>query len=507
MAAVAAALLAVPLVYLVLRTVAAGAPVVLDTLLRPRTWQVTASSLALATAVAASCVAIGVPTGWLLVRAALPARRAWAVLAALPLAVPSYVAAYAWVALFPGVSGFVGAWWVLTLVSHPLVTLPVVAALRGADPAVEEVARSLGNGPWRTFLRVTWPQLRPAAAAGALLVALYVLSDFGAVAIMRFDAFTRVIYAGYRASFDRSTAAVLACVLVALALVLVVLEQRVRARGKRRRLGGGTPRPAVPAALGGARWVALAFLVTVAAASLAVPAASLARELLRGTRVGWSVPELVSAAVATLGVSIVGAVVAMLLAIPLGTLAGRYGGRAVRAVEATAYAGHALPAVVVGLSLVFLTLALVAPLYQTVLTLAFAYAVLFSPKAIGTLRVATAAVPPGMEEVARSLGRGPVAAWQRTTLRLTAPAVAVGSLLVLLAAMKELPATLMLRPTGLDTLATEMWTRTEVADFGAAAPFAATLVLLAAVPSVVLSGELRRARSAVDGVDPAEALR
>ena len=446
------------------------------------------------------------PTGWLLVRADLPARRTWAVLAALPLAVPSYVAAYAWVALFPPLSGFVGAWWVLTLVSHPLVTLPVVAALRGADPAVEEVARSLGDGPWRTFLRVTWPQLRPAAAAGALLVALYVLSDFGAVAIMRFDALTRVVYAGYRASFDRSTAAVLACVLVVLALVLIVLEQRVRARGQRWRLGSGTPRPAVPGSLGRGRWPALAFLATVSTASLVVPAVSLVRELLRGTRVGWSAAELVSAAAATLGVSVAGAVVAMALAIPLGALAGRYGGRAVRAVEATAYAGHALPAVVVGLSLVFLTLAVVAPLYQTALTLAFAYAVLFSPKAIGAIRVATAAVPPGMEEVARSLGQRPLAAWRRTTLRLTAPAVAAGTLLVLLAAMKELPATLMLRPTGLDTLATEMWTRTEVADFGAAAPFAATLVLLAAVPSVVLSGELRRARASVEGVDSAEVL-
>jgi iron(III) transport system permease protein len=105
-------------------------------------------------------------------------------------------------------------------------------------------------------------------------------------------------------------------------------------------------------------------------------------------------------------------------------------------------------------------------------------------------------VPPILEETARTLGHGPVRAWATTTLRLTLPGVAAGGILVMLTAMKELPATLMLRPTGLDTLATELWSRTDVAAYGSAAPYAITLVALAAVPAWLLGravGPIREA--------------
>ena len=185
---------------------------------------------------------------------------------------------------------------------------------------------------------------------------------------------------------------------------------------------------------------------------------------------------------------------------PVGILAARYRTRSVRTIETASYSGHALPAVVVGLSLVFLTLAVLPGIYQTVFVLAFAYAVLFLPKAIGATRSATAAVPPVLEQTARTLGRGPLRAWSETTLRLTLPGIAAGGLLVLLTAMKELPATLMLRPTGLDTLATELWSRTEVAAYGAGAPYAIALVAIAAIPAWLLSRTMTRADA--DTVEP-----
>jgi iron(III) transport system permease protein len=126
-------------------------------------------------------------------------------------------------------------------------------------------------------------------------------------------------------------------------------------------------------------------------------------------------------------------------------------------------------------------------MYQTVLTLAVAYAVLFMPNAIGSVRASTSQVPPMLEQIARSLGRSPIRAWTDVTARIAWPGVAAGALLVLLTAMKELPATLMLRPTGLDTLATELWTRTEIAAYSQAAPFAVALVLLAALPAFLVS--------------------
>jgi iron(III) transport system permease protein len=314
-----------------------------------------------------------------------------------------------------------------------------------------------------------------------------VLSDFGAVSVLRVDVFTRAIFMSYRASFDRTSAAVLSLVLVALAFLLVWLEQRTRSRAGSWRVSGGSSREAPLVDLG--RWtpLALLWLVSSSAIALGVPAYGLATRIAEGRRFGIDVPELASATASTVGVAGAGALLATALALPVGILAARYRTRSTRAIEAGAYIGHALPGVVVGLSLVFLTLTLLPGMYQTVLTLAVAYAVLFMPNAIGSVRTSTSQVPPMLEQIARSLGRSPIRAWTDVTARIAWPGVAAGALLVLLTAMKELPATLMLRPTGLDTLATELWTRTEIAAYSQAAPFAVALVLLAALPAFLVS--------------------
>lgn len=486
--AVTATLSLIPLLYLVVRAWDAGWQRWAEILIRPRTLETVGTSIALVLVVVSACLLIGIPTAWLVARTDLSGRAGWLALLALPLAVPSYVAAYAWLSQFPAMSGFWAAAMILTLVSFPYVLLPVTAALRAADPAGEEVARALGLSPVRAFTRVTLRQVWPAAAGGALLVALYVLSDFGAVALMRVDAFTRVIYASYRASFDRVGATVLALVLVGLAVLLVFAERRVRGRNRLWRTGSGSQRRAVPVRLGRAgRAAAIGWLTTLSGTAVAAPMAALIARMAEGSRTPLAVGELASAALTSIGVAAAGAILAVVLALPVGILAGRYRTRAVRWVETLSFTGHALPGVVVGLSLVFLTLAVLPGLYQSVAMLAFAYAILFSPKAIGATRTATAAVSPVLEQTARTLGRGPLRAWVQTTLPLTLPGIAAGGLMVLLTAMKELPATLMLRPTGLDTLATELWSRTEVAAYGSAAPYAITLVALAAVPAWLLS--------------------
>lgn len=478
----------IPLLYLVVRVTGAGLHRVIEILVRPRTLETVGTSVALVAVVVCACLIIGVPTAWLVARTELPGRTGWLAVLALPLAVPSYVGAYAWLSQFPALSGFWAAALILTSVSFPYVLLPVTAALRAADPALEEVARSLGRGPVAAFTRTTLPQAWPAAAGGALLVALYVLSDFGAVALLRVDAFTRVIYASYRASFDRVGATVLALVLVALAVGLVVAERRVRGRNRRWRVGTGSQRTATPVRLSPpARAAAVVWLIALTGTALGVPLLSLVLRMAEGSRTPLSVRELAAAAATSLGVASAGAAVAVALALPVGILAARYRSPVVRVIETCSFTGHALPGVVVGLSLVFLTLAVFPGAYQTIAVLAVAYAVLFGPKAIGATRSATAAVPPVLEETARTLGRGPLRAWAETTLRLTLPGIAAGGLTVMLTAMKELPATLMLRPTGLDTLATELWSRTEVAAYGSAAPYAMTLVALAAVPAWLLS--------------------
>ncbi|GAB3276977.1 hypothetical protein GCM10027589_02660 [Actinocorallia lasiicapitis] len=171
-ACAAGAFALLPLVYLAVRSLERGAGFAWEVVTAEGTAGLLGRSLALAAVVVAASLVLGVSLAWLTVRTRLPGVRFWAVLAVLPLAVPSYVAAFTWLSVAPDSAGFKGAAITLTLVSYPYVYLPVAAVLRGGDPAQEEVARSLGNGPFRTFVRVTLPQVRPAAAGGGLLIVL-----------------------------------------------------------------------------------------------------------------------------------------------------------------------------------------------------------------------------------------------------------------------------------------------------------------------------------------------
>lgn len=451
---------------------------------RSRTFDLAVRSVALASAVTAACLVLGVLAAWLIVRSDLPGRRTAGILLVLPLAVPSYVAGFTWLALVPGLTGFAGAFLVLTLVSFPYVLLPVAAALRTADPAVEEVARSLGRTSVRTFFSVTLRQIRPAATAGGLLVALYVLSDFGAVSLMRFEAFTLGIYTSYRGTFDRTPAAILGCVLVVLAILLTIGERRARGvvanRGDREPLRVPLGKAKIPALLG---------TVTVLGLALGVPVISLVRWLLTGNSSAGG--DLLATTGNTVTVAAFGALLTIVLALPVGVLAARQRGPLVRGVELASFAGHALPGITVGLALVFFGIRVVPGLYQTTPMLAFAYAVLFLPLAVSAVRTAVAHAPPVLEDVSRSLGRGRAATQFLVTVPLAAPGILAGAALVFLTCAKELPATLLLRPTGVDTLATELWTKTEIGAYAAAAPYAAVLLVVAAIPAVVLDRFLR----------------
>ncbi|MBG0832248.1 iron ABC transporter permease [Planomonospora sp. ID67723] len=480
-AGVTAALALLPVGYLLVRAGEGGVGGVTGTLLRTRTAELALRSLGLAAVVTALCVAIGISLAWLVVRSDLPGRRVFGVLAALPLAVPSYVAAYTWVAA-TDIEGFAGSVLVLTLCSYPYVYLPVAAALSRMDPATEEVALSLGRGRLGVVLR----QLRPSAAAGALLVAMYVLAEFGAVAIMRFDVFTTQIYTSYRAGFNRTPAAVLGLLLVLVTLLIVAAESRTRGRAAYAMRGAPARRPPVIRLGGAARAGALAWCAALAGLAVGFPLVSICYWLADGSSAGVDATVLAEAVAATLGVAAAGALLTTALAVPVGVVAARYRGRTAAFLEQSTYVGHSLPGIVMALSLVFFAVRYVPAIYQRWPLLVIAYAVLFMPAAVGAVRASVLQSPPVLEEVARSLGRSPLRALREVTLPLALPGVLAGAALVFLTAMKELPATLLLRPTGVETLATELWTQTGSGAYGAAAPYAALLMLLAAVPGFVL---------------------
>jgi iron(III) transport system permease protein len=498
-AAIVTAAVLLPPVYLVLR--AAQSDAIWEMLSDHSTVRALGRTLLLTTSVTASCIAIAVPLAWLTVRTDLPLRRAWTVVLALPLAVPSFVGGFVMVsALGPGgllqdalapigvdrlpsIYGFWGAWFVLTILSYPYIFLPVRAALKRADPATEEAARSLGKDARATFLRVNVPQMRPAISAGALLVSLYVLSEFGAVAMLRYDTLTPLVYIQYATRFDRSSAAVLGLPLIAMAALILAIDGATR--GPARYYPQGQQRPARSLRLGALRWPAFAFCLVIAGLGLGLPVSVILYWLFKGLAELGSTELVTETIVNSARASAMAAVAAAAAALPIAVLSTRYRGWTGALLERGAYTGQALPAITVALALVFFVSRYVTPLYQTIWVLVFAYVVRFMPEALAAIRSSLLQVNPNTGEAARSLGARPLRVFTRITAPQMFPGVSAGMALVFLTAMKELPVTLLLSPIGFDTLATQVWTSTNEAFFTRAALPALILVAISSVPMLI----------------------
>ena len=509
-AVVVALAMALPLVYLLIRSLGAGAEA-WDLLFRARTVEVFARTVGLIAAVTGGCVVIAVPLAWLTVRTDLPLRRVWSVATVLPLAIPSYVGGFLVVValgprgmlqqllgeLFgverlPEIYGFPGAAFTLIILSYPFVLLTVRSALLRMDPSLEETSRGLGYGAWSTFFRVTLPQLRPAIGAGGLLVALYTLSDFGAVSLLRYETFTWAIFLQYE-SFARGIAAVLSLVLVGVAVGILTLEAGTRGRSRYHRSTAGAVRPVRVTPLGRWRWPALGLCSGVVLTALVVPLAILGYWMLRGISAGEPLDFLWGRALNSIYVSGMAAGVAVVAALPVALFAVRHPGRLSMVIERISYIGFALPGIVVALALVFFGITYVPSLYQTTGLLIFAYVVLFLPAALGTVRASLLQVNPGLEEAARSLGRRPFRVLTTVTVPLVGPGVVAGASLVFLVALKELPATLLLSPAGFQTLATTIWSAASEAFFARAAAPSLLLILVASVPTAWLLLRERKA--------------
>jgi iron(III) transport system permease protein len=508
-AGVVVALLALaPLAYLVVRASGAGTDA-LDLVLRPKTAEVLVNTLAMAVLVGAGAAAIGLPLGWLTARTDLPFRRAFAVLVVVPLAVPSYVLAFALIGFLgpsgtladalaplgidrlPDIYGLPGAVLVLVLSTYPFVVLAVRAAILRLDPALVEAARTMGETGPRAFRSVVLPALVAPVAGGALLAVLYALADFGSVSLLQFDSLSRAIYVQYRATFDRSLAAILALVLAAVALAVTVAEARVR-RTYRAGPRAARARPMPVVALGRWRWPAAAFCATVVLIALVLPVGTMIMWLLRGLGAGEPFRLVPAAAWNTLIAAAAAVATALLLAAPLAILVARWPGRATSAVSAASTTTYALPGIVVALAIVFIASNLIPALYQTLALLSVAYAVRFLPQAMGPMRDGFGGVSPSVEDAARLLGQGPLGVFRHVTVPLLRPAVVAAAALVFLTTAKELPLTLILAPTGFQTLATQIWGAVGDGFYARAAPSALLLVILSlGSVALLLRGEER----------------
>ncbi|MFB6091943.1 MAG: ABC transporter permease [Haloquadratum sp.] len=499
-AALVAAAVLLPLLWLVKTGLDVPASEAIALLTRPTTLQVFLNTVVLVTLTTAACVLIGVPLAYLMVRTDIPLRRFWTVVVSLPLVIPSYIGAFAFVSAFapqglfqrllapfgveqlPAMYGLEGSVLILTLYTYPYVFITTRASLKSMDTTLIDAARTLEHSQWEAFRRVTLPQIRPAVAAGALLSGLYALADFGTPSIMRYDVFTRVIFVEF-GTFGRDTATLLSLQLVAMTFLILWLETRVR--GEERASAGGRSRDVV--SLGRWRYPAMGFAGLVAALALVVPLVILSLWLVTASATAnQSLAFQLSYVVNSVTVAAGAAAVAVVAGLPVAFLSARYGGVLPTAFERITYLGYAVPGVVLGLAFVYFGSSYATPIYQTVYLLVFAYVVRFLPQAVGSLRASFLAVDPSLPEAARTLGQTPIGAFRYVTLPLVAPGLFGGAALVFLTTMKELPATLLLRPPGFSTLVTHIWTAYEAGYFGQAAVPALVLLFVSGLSMLVI---------------------
>ena len=476
-----------PLVFLVVQAVQVGWSQLHQLLFRHLTAMLVWDTVWLVVVVTALCATLGTLAAWFIERTDLPCRRLFAILVVIPLGVPDFVVSFGWRAAFPSIGGFWAAVLVMTLAVYPLVFLPVAASLRAADPAQEEVARSLGLGRARTFWTVTVGQARMAIFGGALLVGLVVLAEFGAFEILGYQTLTTEIYNEFQVGFNEPAACALSVILVLLGALLLASEDSVRGHGRTSRMGAGAARRIRPVPLGRARPAVLAGAVLLVALALGVPVGAIIYLIVQGGNTTLPPASLLIATGNTFAYAAAAGVVATLAALPIALLSVRFARPRVIALQRTNMLVLAVPGLVIALSFTYVTEHfLQGRFYQTSPLLVLAYAIMFFPLAVVSVRAAVARSPVGLEEVGSSLGVRRRSVLWRVTLPLIGPGLGAAFALVFLETATELTATLVLHPTNVETLATQFWAYQSNLSYSQAAPYAGVMVLIAAVPGYVL---------------------
>jgi iron(III) transport system permease protein len=479
-------------------------------------------TLLLLLGVGTGALIVGGGLAWLVVHHRFPGRVVleWALI--LPLAVPAYVIGFAFVGLFeyagpvqsalrralgagvalPEIRSYAGIVAMMTLVFYPYVYLLARVAFREQGAAAVETARTLGRSRAAAFVQITVPMARPALVAGVALAMMEALADFGTVATFGYRTLTEAIYRVWYGMFDRIAAAQLASVLLLFAAGLLLLERR--SRGRARFTQSGRRGPVVEAVrLSGWRAAgATTACVSVLALAFLLPVGQLAWWAIAAIRAGQVAPDFVALLWHTCALAGTTAAVASLLAVLLAYAGRLHGTAAVRVAAQLSSMGYALPGAVIAvgvlLPLAWADHALVPSLERALgrplgllLTgsaagLVLAYVVRFLAVGLQTVDASLGKIPPSLDDAARVLGARAGSALRRVHLPLMRGGLLTAVVLVFVETMKEMPATLLLRPVGLNTLAVEIWERTSEAMWPEAAVPALTLVGVGLLPVVLL---------------------
>lgn len=452
------------------------------------------NTLSLAAVVTFFSITIGFSLSWLVVRSDIPAKKYWQWLLALPMVIPSYVGAMCYISIFGPrglvmqiigypiveIYGFFGACFVLTMFTYPYVYLISMAALKKINMNYEEAGLSAGLTYRKIFSKIIIPIMRPAIGAGGILVALYALSDFGTVAMLRYTTFTSAIYFQV-GSFDQNTASILSTVLIATILLFLYVETKTREKQVFYQISG-TYRIAKIVSLGNWKWLTFLIVAILFLFAVIIPMSVLAYWSAIGISQGALNADFWDYALNSFFLSFSAALLCIICSLPIIYLHSRYPTKISSIIEKTAYVGFSLPGVIVAVGIIFIFNKYIPLLYNTVVMAIFAYVIRFLPKAMQAEGAALHLVSPKLDEVARSLGLQPWKVIQKIILPIIFPAILVAGALVFVSTIKELPATLLLRPPGMDTLAIRVWIEASEHYYYQAAPSALLIILISALP-------------------------
>jgi len=535
-AVVLAAIAALPVIAIFVRAATTGAGATWSHLGATVLPQLLANTVSLVVLVGAGVAVGGTATGWLVARRSFPGSRVfgWALL--LPLAMPSYVMAYAYTDFlqfagpvqstlretfgwsrgdywFPDVRSLPGAAAMFVFTLYPYAFLLARTAFVECPPALVEAARTLGMRRGAAFWRVELPLARPAIAGGVALALMETLADFGTVAYFAVDTFTTGIYRAWFSLGDRTAAAQLASALLGFVVAVVALEQASRGTARTHGSIRGKSRAPMPTReLVGARaWAASAVCTIPVIVGFALPALLLLRlvhlepELALTSRFGiWAWNSLRVAGTAALLAAVAAVLVAYAVRLGRG-IAARVGSRILNlgyAVPGTVLAiGVLLPLTAIDHGLIAMTEATLGRnpgllLTGTVAALLYAYLVRYFAVAWNAIEPGFARLTPAIDSAARSLGAGAWETLARIHLPLLVRSISAACLLVFVDVMKELPATLVLRPFNFDTLATQTYLFAKDERLAEAALPSLTIVAVGLVPMIVLARMGRRADAA-----------
>jgi iron(III) transport system permease protein len=481
--------------------------------------ELTLNTLALLAGVGLGTLVIGTALGWLVTGYEFPGRGVfeWALI--LPLAVPAYVIGFALLGVLdyagplqtvirhhlgagaglPDPRAYWGVVLVMTLVFYPYVYLLARTAFREQGAATLETARTLGRSRWAAFREVSLPMARPSLAAGVSLAMMEALADFGTVATFGYRTLTEAIYRVWYGMFDRLAAAQLASLLLLFALVLLVLERALRGRARfvqSQRRGPGVRRVRLA---GGRAALATAGCGLLLAAAFVVPVGQLLLWA-RDAAAGWRsvVPAFGTVLANTVLLAGSAALVTCVLALALAYASRLHPSVVMRVATRMAGMGYALPGSVIAVGILIPVarldhgLAAAAEwwlgrpvglaLTGSAAALVFAYTVRFLAVSQQTLEASLVKIPPSFDDAARSLGAGAAGTLTRIHLPLMRSGVLTAFVLVFVETVKEMPATLLLRPFGLNTLAVAVWERTAESQWPEASVPALAIVAAGLLP-------------------------